>query len=164
MNQTKNLFKKAKWWSGVVGRLPFVKEIFVTGSVATGRADKKSDIDLLIVCPRGRLWTTRLFVVGWLKLVNQYRRPNKTAGRFCPNYWLAGNHQPTIHTIDIRQRKIIYRRRGKTWLERIFSSRLGDWLEKTAKKWQIGKITQNGQRGWPSGKIKISDKEVYFHY
>ena len=163
MNQTENLFQKARRWGRIVGRLPFVREIFVTGSVATGRADKKSDIDLMIICSAGRLWTTRLFVVGFFKITNQYRRRGKTAGRLCPNYWLVERCRPTISTADIQERKIIFRRRRKTWLEWILSGRPGEWLEKTAKKWQIRKITRGGGQKFSPDKIKVSDSEVYFH-
>ncbi|MBI2405910.1 nucleotidyltransferase domain-containing protein [Candidatus Microgenomates bacterium] len=46
----------------VFSRIPTVRFVGITGSLAMGNADKESDIDLFIITSRGTLWVTRLLV------------------------------------------------------------------------------------------------------
>lgn len=149
---------KAQRWARIIGLLPFVRRIYLTGSVASGRATTQSDIDLLIVAGVNRLWITRALVVGVLKLFNQYGG----TGKFCPHYWVADGYQPTNPRQDFSMTKLLYRRRTH-FLEWLLSGSWGDQLERKLKHWQISKITNCGQKIWPSEQIKISDKEIYFH-
>jgi len=59
----KKLIKKAKRWAKYCGKMPGVKAIFLSGSIACGRATEKSDIDFFIIAQHGRIWTARFFVL-----------------------------------------------------------------------------------------------------
>ncbi len=63
----------------LLASLPFVRGIFVTGSVATGNANDRDDLDLLIITGRGRLYTARLFVMLLVKVF-----PG-----LCPNFFVG---------------------------------------------------------------------------
>lgn len=64
---------------------PFIKMIGVNGSLSSGRANKSSDIDFLIITKAGRIFTAR-FIVTFLTHLTGYRRHgNKVAGRICLN-------------------------------------------------------------------------------
>lgn len=79
---------RAKSLSGLISKLPWVHEIGVSGSVASGTAKEGDDIDLVIVTSPNRLWFTRLIIVTYLKFTRQYR--GKTIkDKFCPNVWLS---------------------------------------------------------------------------
>jgi len=86
---------KAKKISNVLGNIPFIKLIAVTGSVASKLARDDSDIDLFIIAKNKRIWTTRFFLVFALKFLGQYRSGNKInqkAGKTCPNRYVTDEY------------------------------------------------------------------------
>lgn len=75
--------------------IPFVRGIFLNGSVATGEATDMSDIDLLIVAKSGRLYTTRFFVLAFTSFIGQKRDKDENkshAGKFCINYFTTDDY------------------------------------------------------------------------
>jgi hypothetical protein len=77
------MWPAARRWSRVIGRLPFVRMVAVTGGLACDSVEDHDDIDLFIVTAPGRLWLTRLAVVSVVRLVG-LRGPE-----LCPNYLVA---------------------------------------------------------------------------
>lgn len=69
----------AKWMS----RLPFVRMIAVTGSLAANNPKSDADIDFLVVTSNDRLWLCRLFVL----LVVRWAA--RSGIELCPNYLLT---------------------------------------------------------------------------
>jgi hypothetical protein len=82
----KRLWGYAEKYGRIVGRLPFVQMVAVTGSLAVDNTDKEGDIDLLIITAPGRLWLCRLLVIGIVK--RGIRRDGIT---LCPNYFISTN-------------------------------------------------------------------------
>ena len=76
-------WQRAERVGRAISRLPFVRMVAVTGSLAADNTDTNSDIDFLIVIRPGRLWITRLMVVAVSRLESR-RGP-----RICPNYILS---------------------------------------------------------------------------
>ncbi len=77
--------------SKLISGIPAVKMIGVTGSLAMGNATKESDIDLMIITKKGKLWTTRIAVYILLKISGfSVRRPGETnqKNKLCLNIWL----------------------------------------------------------------------------
>ena len=74
----------------LIGFCPWVKLVGLTGALAVGNGDKKSDVDLLIVTSGGRLWLTRFLVFVFLNLTNLKRndRQKDSSGKVCANLWL----------------------------------------------------------------------------
>ncbi|MEK7611560.1 MAG: hypothetical protein AAB486_04290 [Patescibacteria group bacterium] len=69
--------------------LPWLKLVGVSGALAMGNSGGDDDIDLVFITDLRRVWLTRLFVVGLLKLSGQYRSARRIKGRFCPNLFLS---------------------------------------------------------------------------
>jgi hypothetical protein len=77
------LRRKAERYGRLIARLPFVRMVAITGSLAMDNADEEDDLDYLIVTAHGRVWLTRTMIMA--------------IGRFaslqgvtlCPNYLLA---------------------------------------------------------------------------
>lgn len=85
---TKN-WNKLKKISKIINLAPFVKGIFVSGSLALNNSNENSDIDLLIITKRKRIFTVRFFLTLFLNLINQRRKLNKIAGKICLNHYLT---------------------------------------------------------------------------
>lgn len=72
--------------------VPFVRSVFLSGSVALGNATEKSDVDVMIVAKSGRIWMVRFlllaltFVCGKLRSA---RISKKTSGKICPNHFIT---------------------------------------------------------------------------
>lgn len=88
----KRYLKRAKIISGLLTLAPFVRAIFLTGSVARGEAKEKSDIDFFVIIKKDRLFTGRFFVTGLVYLTGLRRYDNKIAGRICLNCYQTENH------------------------------------------------------------------------
>ena len=70
-----------------VGRLPWVKMVAVSGSLAVGAATDDADVDLFIVADDGRVWLARAVTIGVAKAVG--RLPARHRAHLCPNYLVA---------------------------------------------------------------------------
>lgn len=88
-----NKLRKAKLIAQLLSAMPYVRLAVLTGSVAAGRGNAKSDLDFLIVCQRGRLYLCRYLCVGLMTILGQksYPRARKTAIRVCLTFYLADN-------------------------------------------------------------------------
>jgi hypothetical protein len=67
----------------LLGALPFVRYVAVSGSLSMDSADADADIDLFLVTADGRLWLARRVVVAIVRLAALARVP------LCPNYLVA---------------------------------------------------------------------------
>jgi predicted nucleotidyltransferase len=83
------LHKKAFRWAHVLGSLPGVRAIFLSGSLATGNAKPTSDIDIFVIAKPGQIWTARFFIFIVLKIFNQLAKPHHHAGKICPNHFIT---------------------------------------------------------------------------
>lgn len=67
----------------LLGALPFVRYVAVSGSLSMDSADADADIDLFLMTADSRLWLTRRLVVAIVRLAALARVP------LCPNYLVA---------------------------------------------------------------------------
>ncbi len=72
-------------YGAIIGNLPFVRMVAVTGSLAAENINPQGDIDYMIVTAPDRLWLTRLFVIAWVHLAAH------TGVTLCPNYLVTEN-------------------------------------------------------------------------
>lgn len=75
--------KTAKRVSKLIARFPYVRAVFLSGSISKGFMDKNADIDYLIITAPNRLWFARFFLVSFKKvfLFNSYKN-------FCINFFI----------------------------------------------------------------------------
>ncbi len=77
------LWRPAKKYGAQIARLPFVRMVGVTGSLAVNNVTDSADIDYFIITSNDRLWLCRMIVIGLVRLVA------RTGIELCPNYFLA---------------------------------------------------------------------------
>ncbi len=77
--------------SRVLSFIPTIKMIAVTGSLAMYNSTDESDIDLLVVTQKGRLWITRIISYSLLKIFGQNVRSagdKNQKDKLCLNMWM----------------------------------------------------------------------------
>ena len=86
-SRAKQLWKRAQSISSMIRHVPFVRAIFISGSLAHAQADPGGDIDYFIVTEPNRLWLVRTFLV----LVRRTLFLNKRT-YLCLNYFVTTDH------------------------------------------------------------------------
>jgi len=68
---------------------PFLRSVVVTNTLSYDNVKADSDIDILSVGASGRLWTTRAFLLLYLKVLKEKVQGKDTAAKFCPQMFIA---------------------------------------------------------------------------
>lgn len=73
--------------SAFIGNFPFVRSVYLSGSISKGFMTRDADIDYFIITRPGRLWVARTMLVLFKKifLLNSHKY-------FCVNYFIDTNH------------------------------------------------------------------------
>ena len=86
---SENNLKKAGRILKKINHAPFLKGVFISGSLGMRNASEKSDIDFLVVAKKGRIFTVRFFLTLILDFLGERRKPGKIAGKICLNHYLT---------------------------------------------------------------------------
>ena len=176
---------KAKLWASILGRMPGVLAIFLSGSLAQHKGNKTSDIDFFIIAREGQIWTARFFIFVILKITRQLAKPHRHAGKICPNHLITHQHLEIQEKNDYSEKlftanKPLYdpynlfqdfQNANASWIkkfkkQKIKSSRppkAKKFLEKYLEKIQTSRIKSNPEYLTPGAKIILSDTELRFH-
>ena len=76
----------------LLSRLPFIKAIFLCNNLAYQNATASSDIDLVIITSANKLWTSRFWASGILKMLDKRPRPGQQANTLCLSFWADENN------------------------------------------------------------------------
>jgi hypothetical protein len=82
-------FQKALRYIKRISRFPFIRMIGVCNSLAYSNSRPDADIDLFIVTQPGRIWTSRMYTTGFLKLLNQRPNGNRTRDTLCASFFVT---------------------------------------------------------------------------
>lgn len=76
--------RTARKFSKLISMFPYVRAVFLSGSISKGYLDKKADIDYFIVTKENRLWISKFLLTLFKKifLLNSYKN-------FCINYFIS---------------------------------------------------------------------------
>jgi len=74
---------KVEWVAKILRFAPYIKNLSVINSLSFSASGENSDIDILIISHKNRLWTTRALVVFLLEIFGQNKNKWYQSGKFC---------------------------------------------------------------------------------
>ena len=82
--RSRKMWRAARIMTHVIKRFPFVKAVFITGSLSKNSSEEISDVDYMVVTKSERLWIARTTLMLFKKifLLNSYKY-------FCLNYFIT---------------------------------------------------------------------------
>lgn len=81
--------RKIRKWAKLLSAIPYVRGIFLTGTLSMKNAESQSDWDIFVVLAKNRIWAGRFFLAIFLQLAGKRRHGNKIKGRFCLNHYVT---------------------------------------------------------------------------
>ncbi|MBC7875623.1 MAG: hypothetical protein H7Y59_00515 [Anaerolineales bacterium] len=69
---SRKVYKQAITYGRILGSLPFVRMVALTGSLAVMNLSSAADIDYMLVTQTGRLWTARAFAVTFARMMRPF--------------------------------------------------------------------------------------------
>jgi len=78
-NNSRKTFNRAMFYGSILGGLPFVRMVTLTGSLAMLNLSKNPDMDFMLVAKHGRVWTARVFAILLAKIASVF------GDTICPN-------------------------------------------------------------------------------
>ncbi|RKQ51312.1 hypothetical protein BXY85_2335 [Roseivirga pacifica] len=81
--RAKKMFNVAKRYSSLIYLFPFVRGVFISGSLSKGSISEDADIDYFIVTKTNRLWITRTMLVAFKRIFLLGSKRH-----FCVNYFV----------------------------------------------------------------------------
>jgi hypothetical protein len=85
---TQDILKKNNAELEILCKIPWIKMIGITGSLAAYNGEKKADTDILVVVNKNRMWLTRGFLILMLIILGKYPNIRTKKLKICPNIYL----------------------------------------------------------------------------
>lgn len=129
--------KRAKLFSRLLTRVPTVQLVAISGALAMENSHKKDDIDLVIICRKNSLWTTRFLANLVLLPFKRHPSSNLTRDRACLNIFIDESNlkvspQSLYIAHEICQMKVLLGR-NQTYSRFIKSNK---WIYQFLPNWQ----------------------------
>lgn len=83
----------------IMQAIPFIEAAAITGSVSMGNAKEKSDIDILCIVQKGRIWTARILLLFLTELFGTRREQKNLLDKMCFNCFVTKNTLFPMRTI-----------------------------------------------------------------
>jgi hypothetical protein len=125
------MLKRARWVSFFLKQVPFVRAVFLTGSLSKHVVPHKGDIDFMIVTEFNRLWVCKMILTGFRRifLLNSKKY-------FCINLMVTENaiHFPNhnyFNAVEIATTQVIWNTAAFVKYQKE-----NDWIYKYLPNWQ----------------------------
>lgn len=91
-NYTNRKIKIALKMAGIFRWVPWVKFIALGNIMGDHNLKNMSDIDFFIITKTGRIWISRFFCAGIIKLLGKRPRVNNTKDKICLSFYISEDH------------------------------------------------------------------------
>lgn len=82
---SRNAFRRAMFYGRILGRLPFIRMVALTGSLAMLNLSRNRDMDYMLIAKPGRVWTARAFALLLARITRLF------GDVICPNVIVSEN-------------------------------------------------------------------------
>ncbi len=151
LRQKRELASAEKWqqvrhFVQLVSWIPWVKSVWITGSLAMLNAERNQDIDFMVITQSGRLWLTRGLVTFIALMIGKKRTPYGNENQtWCLNLWIdednlamSASKRSAYMAYEVVQAKVVFERNHsarKFWQANIWvRDFLPNWLPKGESK------------------------------
>ena len=153
-------FKRAMFYGHILGALPFIRMVALTGSLAVLNLSKNPDMDYMLIARQGRVWTARAFAILLAKIASLF------GDTICPNLIVSEQAlELPVHDLysarELSQMIPItgndfYRRlwEANSWVKDILpnTNPMDCEVSKISLAWEMGEIPL---QGWLGNKIEL---------
>src|SRR3989344_5565105 len=142
-----NKLKLARKVALNIAKIPTIRLIGISGSLAMGSSLPNDDIDLFIVCKKNTTWTTRLFSVILLKAKGVYREGDNFKDKICLNmivddYLFPKNRRDLYTAFEIAKLRPVFSKRNaqyellrsNSWIDKFMPNVLSGVSEKKVEQ------------------------------
>lgn len=84
LQTSRGIWRRARRVTRLIGNVPFIRALAVTGSLATDNAGEDGDPDFLVFTAPNRIWTVFFFLGTFQRLTS--------VQTLCPNYYISEDH------------------------------------------------------------------------
>lgn len=126
---------------------PYTRAIFLAGSLATGLAQPQSDIDLIVVAQKNRVWLNKFFLETLARIFKIKRTKNNYKNKICFNIFLA-NVRPLLPHQDFTGASF-YKNLKPVWGE----------AEEIKNFWRVNSWIRNFYSGEPAREKIFNESE-----
>jgi hypothetical protein len=152
-------YARAFRYGRMLGRLPFIRMVTLTGSLAMRNCDQTGDYDYMLIASRGRVWTARIFAL----LLNKFAR--LFGATLCPNLIVSEEklewQEHNLYSAhEIAQMNLIS---GEAVFNRLRVA--NNWIEEYLPNWNMGQKINESEKSFFLQKIfesflsgKLGDK------
>ena len=85
---TQKLIEKNRDAIKLLSKIPWVKMVGITGSASAYNSAHDSDLDVLIISEKNRVWITRFFATVLLKIIGKFPNTDGEPGKICTNLFM----------------------------------------------------------------------------
>ena len=153
-------FKRAMFYGHILGALPFIRMVALTGSLAMLNLSKNPDMDYMLIARQGRVWTARAFAILLAKIASLF------GDTICPNLIVSEQAlELSVHDLySARELSQMIPITGNDFYRRLWEANL--WVKdilpntnpmdcevsKLSLAWEMGEIPL---QGWLGNKIEL---------
>ena len=154
------VFKRAMFYGHILGTLPFIRIVALTGSLAVLNLSKNPDMDYMLIARQGRVWTARAFAILLAKIASLF------GDTICPNLIVSEQalELPVHDLYSARELSQMIPIIGNDFYRRLWEANL--WVKdilpntnpmdcevsKISLAWEMGEIPL---QGWLGNKIEL---------
>jgi len=154
------VFKRAMFYGHILGALPFIRMVALTGSLAVLNLSKNPDMDYMLIARQGRVWTARAFAILLAKIASLF------GDTICPNLIVSEQAlELSVHDLySARELSQMIPITGNDFYRRLWEANL--WVKdilpntnpmdcevsKLSLAWEMGEIPL---QGWLGNKIEL---------